>query len=606
MTNGNPRSLAAGLKEQLPLWCSGLVILLFILLFAGSAAKPLQLDNMEFPAMAKATAASGLPVYYKGEMEPRALGLYHPPLYIYLLAGWFRAFGYGEAQARLFGMVCTLIQGGVVLLMIRTLFGTSFRWGPVFWGLFLLNPYTLQTAAVADIDPTIYGPLLCLVVLTTLRVSWRDGEWRTDAVTRLDYFWIGLALLLCLWSKLTTVLLVVPAVFLLLIARLGVRKAAAATALLAAASTAVFVATYYLYGAVTGLDINFTYRFTLFSFLERGSRGGTGLLGGLHDRVGNLAGTLSAVVAWTGGLPWLSGAAAVLIGLHAGLRKGDRRLLHYAIALGLGLLTTLYYCFQTGPYSLAPFKYTFVYWGLCLTAPLVLLSRHLQPDLTAIGGWAKGIGLVGFFLAVAVWANFKVRDDVMMAGNFIGHRWVALLPGVLFLGALAFAWLRKRGFGVPMLALALYAGLQFGSAVYQERAPYSTTYDYGQMGFADTVAFLKSSTGPDDVIAAGKDVGLSSGIRCYENSKILGPGPDSPDEADYQKRMLAGRFAFMVFSEVRGTDHLENKPGFARWFLEHATLVRSIGHYRIYKVKPEFVQPPAAAGPPDERPAGGI
>src|ERR1700729_1561976 len=84
-------------------------------LFAASAWKPLQLDNMDFPAVAKQTAITGLPVYYRGEDNPNDLGLFHPPLYIYTLALWIKLFGFGEVQVRMFGYLCALMQGWIVL-----------------------------------------------------------------------------------------------------------------------------------------------------------------------------------------------------------------------------------------------------------------------------------------------------------------------------------------------------------------------------------------------------------------------------------------------------------------------------------------------------------
>ena len=119
------------------------IFLVFILLFASAASKPLQLDNMDFPAVAAQTAVSGIPVYYRGEDNPHHLGIYHPPLYIYMLAAWINIFGYGEAQVRMFGMVCVFLQGFVVLEILRTLFGTLLvdRCRVWFWTIFLLNPY---------------------------------------------------------------------------------------------------------------------------------------------------------------------------------------------------------------------------------------------------------------------------------------------------------------------------------------------------------------------------------------------------------------------------------------------------------------------------------
>ena len=76
----------------------------FLVIFGVAASKPLHLDNMDFPAVAEAAAQSGVPIYYRGEQNSQHLGLFHPPLYIYLLALWFKILGVGTAQSRLFGV----------------------------------------------------------------------------------------------------------------------------------------------------------------------------------------------------------------------------------------------------------------------------------------------------------------------------------------------------------------------------------------------------------------------------------------------------------------------------------------------------------------------
>ena len=564
---------------------SAAIILLFILLFAGSAAKPLNLDNMDFPAVAEQTAFTGVPVYYRGEEQPHTLGLYHPPLYIYLLAAWIRAFGFGEAQVRLFGMVCALLQGAIVLAIVRTLFGVGFRrWEPMFWAVFLLNPYTLQTASITDIDSTIYGPLLCLVLLATLRISWRDGEWRTDSASWPEFAEIGVAILLCLWAKLTTVLLIFPFVLLLLIAREGVRRAALVTAAIAGASISVFLASYYLYGALTGLDVGFTFRFTVMSFSKRGSSGIPGLAALLKDHWNNFRYMVPFTMAWTGLLPWAAACLAMWVAFRAAIRQRDRRLLHFGLVLGLAVLSTVYYCAQTTTFGLAPFKYVFVYWGLVLTAPLFLMAQCTSPNLRK-GSHRKATALLPcLFVVTAVWASLRVRDALMLDGFAGPYRLVAYIPALLFVAALAAMRYARAGLTAPAAALAVYCGLQFGIAVYQEKVPYSTTYDYGQMGFLDTVAFLKSNTRPSDVIAAMKDIGFRCGLRYFGNYGALNGGMGNSSALRFMEAAASGRFAYIVFTEGRGQDQLVRNPELRQWFLARSTLVRSFGDYRIYQM----------------------
>ena len=353
---------------------SAIFFLVFFLLFASGASKPLQLDNMDFPAAAAQTAVSGVPVYYRGEQIPHELGIYHPPLYIYLLAAWIKIFGFGETQVRMFGMICALLQGLVTLELLRALFGRESvaSWSHWFWLIFLLNPYTIQTASIADIDSTIYGPLLCAVLLAVVRLSWRDGVWRADPIRNREYVLIIAALTLGLWAKLTTVLLVFPFVFLLLIPRMTIGRAARVTAGLVSGGAAGFLITYFLYGKLTGLNVNYTFAFTWASFLERGSSHTPGLAARLTDFRNNAEFMIPFMVRWTGLLPWLAGFWMTISALARAWRHRDRRAAHLALLLLLALLTTAYYCGKVMTFGAAPVKYVFVFWGLELSAVVLL------------------------------------------------------------------------------------------------------------------------------------------------------------------------------------------------------------------------------------------
>ena len=85
-----------------------LVVIFGILLFSATADEPFQLDNIDLPAVARATSVSGVPIYYRGEENPQLTGLYHPPLYIYALAAWIALLGFGEVPVRMFGIACAL------------------------------------------------------------------------------------------------------------------------------------------------------------------------------------------------------------------------------------------------------------------------------------------------------------------------------------------------------------------------------------------------------------------------------------------------------------------------------------------------------------------
>ena len=96
-----------------------LIIILFLILAISQAGKKFVLDEIDFPIVAQATSQSGTPIYYRGEQNPQHIGIYHPPLYIYILAGFVKVFGYSETTIRTFGMICTMLSAYLCILIIK-------------------------------------------------------------------------------------------------------------------------------------------------------------------------------------------------------------------------------------------------------------------------------------------------------------------------------------------------------------------------------------------------------------------------------------------------------------------------------------------------------
>ncbi len=558
-------------------------VICFLLVFAIGASKPLQLDNMDFPAVGEATAQKGVPVYYRGEQNPEHLGLYHPPLYIYTLALWFNVFGAGPAQARLFGASCVLLYGLCILLLLRTLFGADYarRAAPWFWLIFLLNAYTIQSASITDIDTTVYGPLILLLLWSLLRLTWRDGVQRTDPVSMFELVRCSLFLTFCLWAKLTTILLVLPFVFLLMITRLGWFRAAALSVFVVVAGVVGFLSTYWVYGKMTGLPVDYTLDFTLASFLGRGSSGGAGFGAWLNDRWTNFRFMAPFMVVWSGLIPWICVAAGTAYSLWRWRRNRDSRSLHAALLLLLAGLSIAYYCAQVITFGGAPFKYAFVYWGVAIVATVCAAVQpdRMSPPLSAwrIAGYALS------WVAAAIVGVFVVQDRALLnPSDRSALVWALSIPlALLSIGIFARGCGRSlSGSALAMCGLALYGGLQAGTAIHQNAQQYATTYDYGQRGFGDVTGYVRSQTGPDDVIVSMKDVGYAARRRYFENyAAVYG----SELEAGKIKDMLAsGAAKLAIFTEGRGQDQLVVNPRLRDWITSSCSLLASFDHYRVY------------------------
>jgi hypothetical protein len=555
-------------------------VLMFLILSALQAARPLHLDNMDFPALAQAISESGIPIYYRGEDNPRHIGIYHPPLYAYTLAAWVKVFGRGAVPVRLFGVICALILAWTTILTYRTLFGRAeaARVAPWFWVIFLLNPYTLESAAIADIDTSIYGPLLVLFLWSILRLSWRDGEWRVDDPSWPEMLLPAGIMLLCLWAKLTTIILLVPFSLILLFGRFRLRRALAITALVNLLGTLSFLISYRFFGWLTHLDTNYTFAFTWMSFTQRGSSGNPGIYNRLLDRIGNLQTMLPITVTWTGLVPWLALAVELPRRAILALNGRDKRSEHYSYLLGIAALTFVYYCSQVMTFGHAPFKYTFVFWGLALW-PLAVWAAEC--NFTVRNNALIGSAVLCVFLFLGF---YKIRDYVVMRG--FSEIWALeyWAVGALFCVSIGlFEYRPKLGISrwLLIVALAAYVGTQFGVAALQARAPYSTTYDYGQTGFEDTVAFVRTTTGPDDVIVSMKDIGFSAERRYIENySGLYG---DEVATRHLTDAIASGKVKLIIFTEGFGQDQLIVNPRLQSWIDQHCSRIGAIGNYRLYR-----------------------
>ena len=76
------------------------VVVLFVILVMVQGGKKFVLDEIDFPIAAKAASETGRPIYYRGEMCPAHLGIYHPTLYIHSLALFIKIFGFNENVVR--------------------------------------------------------------------------------------------------------------------------------------------------------------------------------------------------------------------------------------------------------------------------------------------------------------------------------------------------------------------------------------------------------------------------------------------------------------------------------------------------------------------------
>ena len=558
-----------------------LTILLATILFGLGAAKPLNLDNAEFPPAAEATARTWTPVYYRGEDMPKRAAVFHPPLYVYTLAFWVKAFGASPASFRYFGFACLLLAGAATVLLVRETWGSwpGWRFHLWYWPLLLLNPYTLQTASIVDIDSSIYGPLLVLLLWGALRL----GRCRP----RPGAGWVLLAAGVCvaLWIKLTTALILWPAFWLLLRGRLGAWPALRRATLVFWGGALLFVATYAAFCHLLDLNFRFAFAFIAQSVFQRGAAP-AGLADWLPRHLAQAPGVMAHLVSWGGVLPWVVlPVSTVFYGMRVrkGAAPGDRA--WFAILL-VCLSTVAVYCLITGVFGGAPFKYTFVFWPVVVAAAALQVS-FAPFDKTAPAAKPTLAG-AAIFLAVAVVSLAWWKDRLIVEGLAGAPAVAVVVAPMLLLAAGGMLVQRTGGAGrlgrLSICAAALLSGgALLGTAIHQARADYSTTYDYGQVGFEDTAAFLRLHTSEHEILACMKDMGYATRRRYYETYAAL-YFPDPRWMNALIGHMTSGRIRYAVFTERHGQDQLAVNPALERWVRDNCRLVRAIGDYRIFEL----------------------
>jgi len=147
----------------------------------------------------------------------------------------------------------------------------------------------------------------------------------------------------------------------------------------------------------------------------------------------------------------------------------------------------------------------------------------------------------------------------------------------------ATAGARRLGRLAVCVAALVSGGALLGTAIHQARADYSTTYDYGQVGFEDTAAFLRLHTSEDEILACMKDMGYATRRRYYETYAAL-YFPDPRWMNALVGHIASGRIRYAVFTERHGQDQLAVNPALERWVRDNCRMVRAIGDYRVFEL----------------------
>ena len=478
---------------------------------------PLRVEEGVWPLMARAVHDHGIPSLpadedHRVRIEPdfsvrtdNLNGLWHPPLYVSMLAGSMFVLGRDAAESlRLVGVLGLLACCALFFLISRELFGS--RWplvGTAASALLLVQPYAIQGSMFLDIDTTIYAPLFLLFTWLLVRFD------REPPLASRPLLALAAAFALVLWAKVPTALVIVPVAALYWSLRHGPRRGLLRAGWVFGGGAALFLATYGLYVAATGQSFVYMFDFTLVG------KGGRVVW---KQGMSVLKGALNWHIEWFTPALMLLALAYGPVAVARWLREREVEPLDFVWGLGLAVwLAYAVFSPQDGYYQ---GKYAFP------AIPLLVL---------AISGWLLrrdegALDRRSLVLAVAVGALAAyAMPDLLTNRLFTGAG--LELKAAIVLGSAAALWIAARGLRrdrlMPVGALVVCFTLFAAQSVHSYRAGTSPLYPVPDgADFHWEIAAINEDLGPGELALVSKDTGLYVGGKVTEGQSLWTRGGD--------------------------------------------------------------------------------
>ena len=599
-------------RRVLPVATITLVTISVMLLAAWPGLnKPLIMDEIDFAAASRAIRGTGLPIYYRGETNTHQAGLWHPPLYVIILAAWQLIFGSSVLSCRAFGLftAClTLLSVGI--FVARRADGpdttdherlTSSL--PLLLGLGIAatSPFFIQGSMLLDIDTQIL-PLMIMVFFLTL------FELRRRRVDERAY-WIayGLGLAVLFLSKLTTPLLLVPTFVMYELFRSGDGRwrlqlliknehdlivrccdfrigkwswRPLLPVVLGVLGFVCFLAAWFAVAHIAGWDFVYPFR-----WLTLSSQNPMSYAGSFSEFLAVLSaevpGRLAVITQWMG----VGQALLVIVFLIREVLRPVHGILQRDERLALLVFVTLLGCTCI---VLRPAPYDFPKYLLPLSPPLTLLvvdlliALHRKRQILAATAWIT-LGVVVYLMYVR--ARYPSEDFIYnvyrmwpKAPLFWG--WILLPLCVLLIANLLVLSIMRRRLTVPLTAslLAITLGWQIAVAAKQATVPYSTAYYYGEDSLTAVTEYLRGTLPGNVVLIAPKDVGflLEDRFRYVELDYDPRPAMEYPG-VEYLVMRSGDGFGYVI----RGTPEIWDALN------EQFEPLREVGDFIIFRRGPE-------------------
>jgi len=213
-----------------------------------SMSQPFHGDEVLIPKCAEGVLEKGKPIVDYSIFRPNYECLWHPPLYIYLIALSTYIFGKNIYSFRMVSAIFNLLTILLVYLITKEIFNNNKNKeiiALIASFIYALNPLTIQSSIIMDID----GGLLNFFTMLFIYLFIKNKS----------YLWLIPSLLFVFWSKETGPILLFISIFIFYISQKDFKSLIKISTIFII-SLLIYLSTFFIY--TTLLNLNFSEAFT--------------------------------------------------------------------------------------------------------------------------------------------------------------------------------------------------------------------------------------------------------------------------------------------------------------------------------------------------------
>ena len=505
--------IGISIKHYWPMFFCAMATFVWI---ARQIRNPYVIDEAAFPYAANGVATNGTPYFYNGETRPMDLGIWHPPLYVYLLGGWIKIFGFGHVQIRAFGVLCAVITCVLIYTTVKLFSNNAHLPAALAVGFYSTHYFVVASTLVPDIDGTLEPLVLALSFFSFARILMSKTQ-----ISSRNFAEITIALGISFSTKLTTpLLLALPLYFVFKSKKGGWVKSAFYTIIQMLSGLGFFLLWWIPLSSLKNLDWTYPFRFTIQSV---NSKNGGGF--GLETILKSAHMPLSAI-SWIGFPSFLLYAFLIYIAI----KKSKSVVRTYALILLIFSGTTwLVYDSITG----APFTFP-KYWNIGLLGISISIGL-LFPDLNIrkiekldLKSSIILLSYAGIIFSAVIWS---VSRHLKMTHNFVSfnqsHKVYTFIFIIFCITIFLIHKYLSNGLFLTFFIATVIGVVSINSAINSviSNAHFSTRYYFGETGMKPVLKWIANNSTRKSILFSAKDIGLESGLPFYEDAQVLGSIP---------------------------------------------------------------------------------